>query len=66
MTLTQAARALELVRRAVDVQRAHAAALRMTPAERLARPETWTLPTLDLERWYADAAALVDEVDGTT
>jgi hypothetical protein len=57
-------RAMALLREAVTVARAHTAAVRMTPDERAAHPETWRLPELDLRTWYAKAGALVDEVDG--
>ena len=54
---------IALVREAVAVRRAHAAAIAMTPEERQARPETWRLPELDYEDWYARAEAAVAALD---
>ena len=53
-----------LVREAVAVRRAHAAALRLTPDERAKRPDTWRLPELDLVAWYRRAEAAVRALDG--
>jgi hypothetical protein len=54
---------IALVREAVAVRRAHAAAIAMTPEERHAHPETWRLPELDYEDWYARAEAAVAALD---
>ena len=58
-----AAACIALVREAVAVRRAHAAAIAMTPEERHAHPETWRLPELDYEDWYARAEAAVAALD---
>ena len=58
-----AAACIALVREAVAVRRAHAAAIAMSAEERHAHPETWRLPELDYEDWYARAEAAVAALD---